>query len=464
MAGLTSQTNKIVNARILSEMAVQFNIGADILAKGNRHIESKLGAENMSGDTVMVPIVDGGSVFHHLDLSSDDLSVQRDAVPVTVGPLSTAAALSQEELTLMMKQPEVMGKRVANMALEASNMAVQCLESNSLNATVISSSDITNNAGFAGRNKLYDLFALCEASKLAGETFGVVHPMVWSKLVAMFQGNYAPADKVGGDLYKNELGELAGIKWSKTNMLKTITGATITTTSNGNRIVFDFQAAFTVGKFPADAPNAVPSYSAGAFATITAPGNFFPATGNKVGDMSQPFTLSTSADGTGNQVYSTDIFGNSTGHKAVFHLIADTVDGSGAVTAAHLSAPVFFEGPRQNVYCASYTKYNNNDAAPSTSAQLTLYATALLSNGTSYLQPALVWKRDDFLVAVKGLEQFFGCDSMTIPTVYKDKNILPLRGWAWTNPEKAKTLFRVDVLLGMAAYTRTSMNALYIQA
>lgn len=453
MLASTTNNTKIVNARILANMAVQFNIGADILAKGNRHVESKLGAENMSGDTVMVPIVDAGQVFHQLDLSGEDLSVQRDAVPVTVKPLATAAALSQEDLTLSIKQPEVMGKRVANMALDASVQACDCLEANSLNATKILTTEITGNGGFAGRNKLYDLFALCEASKLAGETYGVVHPMVWSKLIAMFQDNYAPNPKQGSDLYRNELGELAGIKWSKTQLLKQIVGKTISESAS-----FDFQSAMNYADV--QAPNQVPTTVFGSGFALGTPANcanFFPATGNKVGDLSEPF-ICTSTNGT---VNSTDALGNDTGKPAVFHLRATAVSG-GAVTAAVLAAPVFFEGARKNVYCVDYVPYDM--ATPGTTGTLSVTASNFLDNGVTFLQPALVWKRDDFLVAVKGLEKFFGMDSMTIPTIYKEKNILPLRGWAWTDPEKAKTIFRVDVLLGMAAYTRTSMNALYIQA
>ena len=109
MAGITASNQNIVNARIMAEMAMEFNIGADILGKGNRHIEKYLGAEKMSGDTVMVPITGGGEVYDHLDLSNEDLSVQRDAVPVTVGPLCTAAAVDQETLTLSIKNPEMPG-------------------------------------------------------------------------------------------------------------------------------------------------------------------------------------------------------------------------------------------------------------------------------------------------------------------------------------------------------------------
>ena len=176
MAGITASNQNIVNARIMAEMAMEFNIGADILGKGNRHIEKYLGAEKMSGDTVMVPITGGGEVYDHLDLSSEDLSVQRDAVPVTVSPLCTAAAVDQETLTLSIKNPEILAKRVANLAMHANDMAYKCLVNNSLNSVVISNLDIVGSAGqpsgagYNGRSKLYDLKAIVEGSKMGGET------------------------------------------------------------------------------------------------------------------------------------------------------------------------------------------------------------------------------------------------------------------------------------------------------
>lgn len=460
MLQTTTANQQIVNARIMAEMAVQFNIGADILAKGNRHVESKLGAENLSGDTVMVPIVDGGEVFNQLDLSTADngnpadLSVKRDAVPVTVHPLTTAAAVSQEDLTLSIKNPEIMGKRVANLALEASNRAVKCLEANALNATVITAADLAAADKLAARNKVYDLVALCEASKLDGETFGVIHPLVSSKLLSIFQTNYAPNSGEGSKMYKNELGELAGINWTKTQQLRMITGRTM-----GGTVDFDYSASmFNQNNYDVQAPMAVPTSPAGynLDVDVSAVTGAFAATGNKVGDLSLPFNL---ADANGNPINSTDIFGNDTGKQAVFHLIATAVNNTGAVTAAVMAAPVFFEGPRTNVYCAGYTKVSEGGG---TLTGCNVFG--LLQNNEQYLPPALVWKRDDFLVAVKGLEKYFGSDSFTIPTEYKERNILPLRGWAWTDPEKARTIFRVDVLLGMAAFTRTSMNALYIHA
>ena len=444
--GVTNNAQQIVNARLMAEMGIQFNIGADILGKGNRKIEQYLGAEKMSGDTVMVPIVDSGKVFRKLDLDGEDLSVSRDAVPVTVGPLSTAAVIDQETLTLSLKDPAVMAKRVAKLALDASEQAYHCLAGSALSAQVINTTDITGNNGFAARNKIYDAFALCEGSKLDGEVYGVVHPMVWSKLIAAFQNNYSPNDKVGNDLYKNELGELAGIKWTKSNFLKTITGKTV----NGT-IALDYTGAFNQGLFDVQAPGAVPSYGQ---PTITFGGtdtvdDYFDE--QEVGALSQPFTLTVD----GEAVQTTDIFGNPTGQAAVFRLIATAVSG-GAITAAKFAGPVFFEGPRQNVYHPSY------GATPHTLAASTVGV--VLTNGVRYLAPAVVWKKDDFLVAVKGLEKFFGMDSLTIPTQYRDKGILPLRGLCWTDPVKAATVFRVDVLLGMSAFLGVSMQSIYIQA
>lgn len=442
MLNATTTNQSIVNARIMAEMAVQFNIGADILGKGNRFIEKYLGAEKMSGDTVMVPVVDSGKVFETLDLSGQDLSVQRDAVPVSVGPLSTAAMIDQETLTLSIKDPAVMGKRVAKLAMIANSKAYKCLAGNALNAVVIAATDITNNAGVTGRNKFYDAFALCDGSKLDGETYGVCNPLVWAKLIAMFQSNYAPNNKEGSDLYKNELGPLGGLTWTKSNQLEQFTAATITAT-----VALSYTGLYSDRAI--QAPEAVNSVgmptvtvAGGSSATVN---NFFVT--KEVGALSQPFSL------TG--VYSTDMFGQSTGRLAIFHFVADTVQ-NGTVTAAHLAGPVFFEGPRQNVYSASYNASTKQLAATN--------VVNVLTNGTTYLAPAVIWKRDDFLVAVKGLEKFYGMDSLTVPTQYRDKGILPLRGLAWTDPEKAATIFRVDVLLGMAAYTRTSMCAIYIAA
>ena len=62
---------QIVNAELMTELATSFDLGADILRKGNRKVEELLGADKMSGDTVSVTINGTGKVFENtLDISS----------------------------------------------------------------------------------------------------------------------------------------------------------------------------------------------------------------------------------------------------------------------------------------------------------------------------------------------------------------------------------------------------------
>lgn len=451
---------QIVNARLLTELAVSFNIGADIFGKGNRKVESKLGASDESGSVVMVDIYDGGKVYDDLDLSKPgvDLSVKRDVVPLRVTPLCTGATLTQEDLTLAIKQPEFLVKRMAKLALEAQHRAVRCLEANALNATVID----TANSDELKRNKIYDMMALCDASKLDGNTEGLMHPLVYSKLIALFQNTYGPNNGIGGSLYEGELKNLAGLNWSKSNDLKRILA--VATIGGDTAVSFDFSTALAYyynansESQNIEGPMNVPGIIPYAVVTGLTAADYFPATGNKVGDLSQPFKLK---DSNNEYVCSTDALGNSTGLPAVFYLRATAVT-AGAVTGAVLASPVFFEGPRQNVFHSTYTEYDGANGTGGTITGLT--AEALLTANNSYLAPATVWKHDDFLVAAKGLEAYIGSDSLTIPTRYREKGYLPFRGWAWTDPLKSQTLFRVDVLCGCGAYTRTSINNLYVQA
>ena len=87
----------IVNATLMAEYAVQFNLGADILSKGSRKVESMLGADRMSGDTVNVTIMDSGKVFDKLDLTSEKgkLAVQRSSVPRNQEPADYGEACRQ---------------------------------------------------------------------------------------------------------------------------------------------------------------------------------------------------------------------------------------------------------------------------------------------------------------------------------------------------------------------------------
>jgi hypothetical protein len=109
----------------MAELAYEFNLGADILSKGNRKVEKLLSADKCSGDTVNVDIMDNGIVYDNLDISNlkGKLAVRRGMVPVRVTPVGTAAEASAEQLTLAIKNPQIMAKRVANLQDEVNKRA-----------------------------------------------------------------------------------------------------------------------------------------------------------------------------------------------------------------------------------------------------------------------------------------------------------------------------------------------------
>ena len=399
----------IVNASIMAEIAVDFNIGADLLGKGNREVEKHLGAENMSGDTVQVPIMDSGTVHRTMDLTGIDLSVNRDTVPVTVGPYTTAAAVTQEDLTLSIKNPEIMTKRVANLADEANLDAFKCLRNGS---RAFVASDKTSDVI---RAIMFDAEAHTVGSKMGGETFGVTHPQTYNRIVGSLQANFGTGAQ-GKDLYRNELGDFMGFAWSKGSDMNTIVAAA---QLFGNVTLTNGSADFT--------------YS-GAATTPAA------------GTVSQPFTVA--------GVFCVDALGKKTGDLASFYAEYDGTDWA-------LTGPAFFTGPRQNVWTATINTPVNPAIVPTT----VVGASAdQLAAGTTYLAPAVLWKKNDFLVAVKGVEKFMGLDSYTIPTAFKDRGILPLRGTCWTEGRASQSVFRVDVLAGFALYQRVSVSSIYIPA
>ena len=172
---------QIVNQNLMANLAVEFNVGADILSKGNREIESKLGASNMSGDTVSVTIMDSGKVFQNsLDLAGlrGTLGVKRGSVPVRVTPIGIAAEASEGELTLAIEKPEIMAKRVANLQDEVNKKAyrgiVGSCQPYAFDPTGMTGEQIDR----AIRKTSFRAQAHSETSKLAGNIFGLAHPHI----------------------------------------------------------------------------------------------------------------------------------------------------------------------------------------------------------------------------------------------------------------------------------------------
>jgi len=416
MANLSSN---IVNAKLMANYAVAFNIGADILNKGNRAIDKHLGADKKSGDTVYVPIMDSGEVYENMDLTGLDLAVQRDEVPVQVSSLTTAATVSIEDLTLAIDNPEIMAKRVVKLADKANVRAYRTLEETS-QAFVVPNIVGQKPSPDDIRYTSFDAEAYTTGSKLGGETYGVTHPSTFNRMVASLAANFAPNDKLGKELYANELGDFMGFRWSKGSVMQIIE-------AQGEDQQFAGTMSLTNG-------SDIWNWQGG-------PANRYD------GQITEPFTI----DG----IYTCDAIGLKGAYLKTFRARWSAVNQDWILTS-----PVWFTGARQNAWTESINGKTASVPPPNTVSFDS--TTPQLTKAMRYYAPAVIWKEADFLVAVKGLEKFYGCDSFTVPTQFKERGILPLRGTVFTDPVKAGTIFRVDVLMGTQMYQGVSNSSIYI--
>ena len=190
--------------------------------------------------------------------------------------------------------------------------------------------------------------------------------------------------------------------------------------------------------------------------TLLANGGTVTTTSKKTGPhLSQPFTIA--------GVYNADALGHNTGNLKTFQLQCWISKVTGTSTyqqsAWYWAVPPVFEygQGRLNCFVPGIT-----DTFGAAAEIATPVATAVLTAAKAYMAPAVIYKKDDLLVAVKGLEKFYGCDSFTIPTSFREKGVMPLRGTAWTDPIKAATIFRVDVLMGSSMYTGLSASSIWL--
>lgn len=417
-------SDKIVNAQLMAEFSTEFNVGCDVLGKGNRLVEKELGAQNMSGDTINVPIYDSGKVYDQIDIESvkGKLGVQRGAVPVQVRPIVAAAEAGIEDLTLCIEEPKLMEKRTANMIDEVNKRAYNCLTGASKAYVAGFNGGTTTEAKNFNIDEILDAVFAAEAgnvgSKLTGTTYGLVHPQTWNRLVRAGWKDLGGSGKAEG-MYKNELGELVGITWSKGSALNSIAAV--------NMVPYA-PTTLTEG----DATRAVGL-----------------AAGTYHGQLSQPFQFE--------GVYLCDALGKPTSELATFYYvyIVDTYDADLNPLAGHwqLDREPYFEGPRKWLECEEY------DADTQTCA---VTAMNVLDPNLVYLPPAVMWKENDFLVAVKGLAAFHGLDSFTVPTKFSEKGILPLRGTCISDGYTGNTLFRTDALFGFKMYQGVSNTSIWI--
>jgi hypothetical protein len=475
---------QIVNQELMANLAIEFNVGADILSKGNRTISDKLGAANMSGDTVSVTVTDSGKVFRDsLDISGlrGTMAVKRASVPVRVTPIGTAAEASEGELTLAIEKPEVMKKRVANLQDEVNRSAYRGILGSTQPYVCPSIASMTgDNKDRAYRETCFDAEAHTQTSKLGGSIFGMAHPQTWNRVVPTLQANFGANQKVGNDLYENKLGNFMGYEFTKgVDTMRVLaedlaaapelTNATITVGLDGQITLMNLT---TLNGHAGDSE-----------------GEIFP--------MPVLLTDATAVNGVKHPVMCVDAFGKSTGiQKAVFfkwHFDTwNMIPGQGWVgVTGHwdLAQPLFLAGPRKNADSVAYNalvasgtvgpdrhgfiqpdfdwyakqEWNKLTVTGVTiTTELDFTIGNFLSVGSTYLAPMVMFHEDDFLIGIKGLEKMGSHDSLTVPTDYADKGIIPWRGTFWEDPYTSLGLFRVDGLMGFGMYMGVSGASIFL--
>lgn len=471
--------SELVNATLMANLAVEFNVGADILSKGNRTIADKLGAANMTGDTVNVTIMDSGKVIKKsLDLAPlrGTLGVKRGSVPLRVSPIGTAAECSEGELTLAIEKPKVMGKRVANLQDEVNKGAYRGILGSCQPYVANPGNNPTGDAiDRAFRRACFDAEAHTQTSKLSGNIFGMAHPQTWNRVVPSLHANFGNGPKAN-DLYKNELGDFMGYRFTKgvdTLRFEAPDVAQITELQNGFTINDEGMLTTNLATIDGNAG--------------TEDGEIYPI----------PMLLTdatAAADGQKHKVQCVDALGKPTGiAKCIyFKWVVDTwnvVPGQGWVPASghwDLAQPLFLKGPRKNAHSIAYEEFlagltpgldshgfidpaydwyakNDWNKATGITTELDFTVSNFLVPQTEYLAPMVMFHEDDFLVGIKGLEKMGGnVDSFTVPTEFRDKGIIPWRGTYWTDPYTSLSLFRVDGLMGFGMYQGVSGASIYI--
>lgn len=475
---------QIVNQQLMANLAVEFNVGADILSKGNRTIEKELGASNMSGDTVSVTIMDSGKVFQNsLDLAGlrGTLGVKRGSVPVRVTPIGIAAEASEGELALAIEKPAVMAKRVANLQDEVNKKAyrgiVGSCQPYAFDPTGMNGDQLDR----AIRKTSFRAEAHTQTSKLGGNVFGLAHPQTWNEVVPSLHANFGANPKNGSDLYKNELGDYMGVRFTKGVDTLRIEAQDVAATLK----------SISVG-LNGEVNVAITGIGYG-----TEEGEIFP--------MPLYLTDNTAAtDGNKHKLQCVDALGKPTGIQKAIYLKWKVdhwanVSGYGWIPDPNqtpnghweLAQPLFLAGPRKNAHSVAYEEYvargtrgtdrhgfiqpdydwysqqewnRTPDATqdPVTDGVLVFTTSNVLKDGITYLAPMVMYHESDFLVAVKGIEKMSSADSFTIPTEFRDKGIIPWRGTYWTDPYTSLGLFRVDGLMGFGMYQGVSGAGIYI--
>ena len=409
----------VMNAKRLATMEVALDLATDVLHFGNRKFEKELGASNKSGDTVYIDRADGGAIYDDtLDISGTPVpgtsrDTKRTAVELKVKPISAAYTMSQEELELQMKDSAFNDRLVARLGQRINSKAIDAIKGGCY-ASAIDCTGTGSTRGEAIIDGFFKATAEIEASKIKGEVCGVANVEALNALAAGMANHGLGTHAEPKELWAANLKSIAGINFSKVAENGLVTGVACPNATATWNVTTD-DAGFHVIK--------------------TATGsNAWGTAGATVG----PFKLT--------DIKRVDDLGSDLVEDVTIYGVVDSEES----TVLNLVTPLRYD---------SLDPFRNCYSAPSSTTAIS----AVLETGAKYIKPILLWKKDDFCVAVKGLEAMKGQDSYTIPAGYGAKGILPLRGTAHSDFDTSTFNVRYDCLYGMKMAKGIAGQALYLK-
>ena len=450
MALNLSNENPIISRDILVKYAVKFSLGADILKLGERKFEKELGAENESGNKVYFEAVDGGSIQEgNLDLSNatggDARRVKKRAL--TLDSITAYFTMGQEDLDLLI-QEGTFGEKCTARAIE--KVQVKAFD---LLKGVASAQACDNVAG------IIDAFmgaeAMLEASKMDGELCGMAN--VWND--KEISSAYAKAGIQNHGLFKasQQTGldagaGFAGFKWSKATAGQNvrITGldySRVTVSALGG--VLDDSGSVVISNMTLSNHPSQPSTGT---ARVDSP--FQVAGMNIVDELGEDTNVPMSFTGSINA-------------NGVLTLDKEVRFPVCAINANKVATGTVID-PLANctlpVASITGTEVAINAGVVTITPSTALTTTGVLTANSVYYQPVLLWKKSEFLVAVKGLKPLKATDSATIPASFGgEKGIIPWRGTAWSVEEKSQHKMRFDAYFGFGYFKGIAVRSIYIK-
>lgn len=462
MAMNLSNPNPIINKEVLTKFAVKFSVGADILKLGNRQFEKELGAENMSGSSVDFCVADGGAIQENdLDLSNVGTKggarrVKKRAV--TLESITAYFQMGQEDLDLLIDSSEF-GSKCTAKALES----VQTKAYNLLKG--VASAEVADDA-----NGLVDAFmnaqAYLEASKMDGELCGMAN--VWNDKA--ISSAYAKVGiSTGGSLFEASKQKgldagsgFMGFKWAKATAGQNVRIKGVEYkdgSSNASTIDSFFGRLESDGSIVIEGcvmDNAPTAYVP-ASGSVRVDSPFSIAGLNLVDELGEDLGVAMTFTGTAKKNSTTATSADITFDKEVRFANVDATNGTASTSE--------IGDPLANATKPCTDNFVISGSAVTLTPTNNLAVTGLLTKDAYYYQPVLLWKKDEFLVAVKGLKAMKGADSDTIPAQFGgDKGIIPWRGTAWSVEEKSQHWTRFDAYFGFGYLKGIAVRAIYIKA